>query len=51
MVARPVGEDLVPSLVYGDLTEGSYELYEKGGGPVRLTVAVAGGSVTEAEWP
>ena len=45
------GTDLVPSLVYGDLTEGSYELYEKGGGPVRLTVAVAGGSVAEAEWP
>lgn len=51
VVARPVGADLVPSLVYGDLTEGSYELYEKGGGPVRLTVAVAGGSVAEAEWP
>ena len=51
VVARPVGEDVVPSLVYGDLTEGSYELYEKGGGPVRLRATVAGGSVTEAEWP
>jgi hypothetical protein len=51
VVGRPVGDELVPSLVYGDLTEGSYELYEKGGGPVRLTVAVEGGSVTEAEWP
>ena len=51
VVARPVGDELLPSLVYGDLAEGSYELYEKGGGPVRLTVAVRGGAVTEAEWP
>ena len=51
VVDRPVGDELVPSLVFADLAEGSYELYEKGGGPVRLTVAVRGGSVTEAEWP
>jgi hypothetical protein len=51
VVSRPVGDQTVPSLVYGELTEGSYELYEKGGGPVRLTVAVQGGAVTEADWP
>ena len=51
VVARPVGGQTVPSLVYGELTEGSYELYEKGGGPVRLTVDVQGGAVTEVDWP
>jgi hypothetical protein len=51
VVARPTGDQTVPSLVFGELTEGSYELYEKGGGPVRLTVPVGGGVVTEATWP
>ena len=36
---RPA-ERAVPSLVFGELVEGSYELYEKGGGTVRLTVTV-----------
>lgn len=45
----PVGT--VPSLVYPTLSEGSYELYEKGGGPVRMTAPVSGGRVTELAWP
>jgi hypothetical protein len=41
----------MPSLVFGALAEGAYELYERGGGPVRVTAAVRGGGVTEATWP
>jgi hypothetical protein len=42
----------VPSLVYGDLVAGRYELFEKGRpDAVALRVSVAGGSVTAADWP
>ncbi len=51
VVDRPAGDRTVPSLVFGELREGSYELYEKGGGPVRLTASVRGGAVTEVSWP
>ena len=51
VVDRRVGVHAVPSLVYPDLREGSYELYEKGTGLVELTAAVRGGVVTEASWP
>ena len=50
VVDRPAGDRTVPSLVFGELAEGSYELYEKGGGPVRLTAEVRGGAVTEVTW-
>ena len=50
VVDRPAGDRTLPSLVFGDLVEGSYELYEKGGGTVRLTVPVRGGTVTEVSW-
>lgn len=51
VVDRPTPAGWVPSLVYGELVEGSYELYKKDGGPVELTVDVRGGEVTEAVWP
>lgn len=51
VVERRTPEGAVPSLVYPTLDEGSYELYEKGGGPVRMTAPVAGGRVTELAWP
>lgn len=50
VVTRPSGAGPVPSLVFGELSEGTYELYEKGGGPVHLTATVTGGAVTEATW-
>jgi hypothetical protein len=51
VVARPVGAGRVPSLVYPELREGSYELYEKGTDHVELVARVQGGAVTEATWP
>ena len=51
MVNRPVGDGHVPSLVFPELIEGSYELYEKGTDDVRLTVGVTGGQVATASWP
>ena len=52
VVDRPAADGTrIPSLVYGDLREGSYELYEKGGGPVRLTATVTGSEVSQLTWP
>ncbi|HEY5820647.1 MAG TPA: hypothetical protein VIT20_01635 [Propionibacteriaceae bacterium] len=51
VVSRPVGGMVVPSLVYPELVEGAYELYQRPAGPVELTVTVVGGEVTEARWP
>ena len=51
VVARRTPEGVVPSLVFPTLDEGCYELYAKGGGPVRLTAAVRGSQVTELTWP
>ena len=42
----------VPSLVFGELTAGRYDLFEKGRpDDVVLTVDVDGGQVTAAAWP
>ena len=46
----PAGEK-VHSAVFGSLPAGTYELYERPAGPVRLTVEVRGGSVATAIWP
>jgi len=51
VVDRPVDDGRVPSLVFPELVEGSYELYEKETDDVRLTVDVRGGEVTAAHWP
>lgn len=52
VVARPLpAGGTRPSAVFPELPAGTYELYQRPAGPVRLTVAVAGGSVTEADWP
>lgn len=51
VVPRPLGTEVVATLVYPDLREGSYELCAKGTDEVELTATVHGGQVTEASWP
>jgi len=51
VVARRVRNGTVPSLVYPELSTGTYELYEKGTDRVELTARVEGGLVTRATWP
>ena len=52
VVERPVGDDSIPSLVFGELTAGRYDLFEKGHpADVVLTVDVEGGQVATAAWP
>ena len=52
VVERPVGDGTVPSLVFGELTAGRYDLFEKGQpDDVVLTVEVEGGQVATAAWP
>jgi hypothetical protein len=48
---RPQGDVKVPTLVYPELTEGTYDLWLKGNHPVQLTVEIHGGAVTQADWP
>lgn len=52
VVARPVAEGRLPSLVFPALESGRYELFEKGRPEaVALWVEVTGGLVTTADWP
>ena len=51
VVNRPVRDAYVASLVFPELVEGRYELYEKGTHKVRLAVDILGGQVTAAVWP
>ncbi len=52
VVERPVGNGTIPSLVFGELTTGRYDLFEKGHpDDVVLTVHVEGGQVASASWP
>ncbi len=51
VLERPVGNVLIPSLVFAELLEGSYELYLKDTHQVRLTVDIVGGEVSSATWP
>ncbi|MDQ2847017.1 MAG: hypothetical protein M3Y77_11835 [Actinomycetota bacterium] len=52
VVARPAPDgSTIHSLVYDDVTEGTYDLYVRPDGPVRLTASVVGGQVTELRWP
>lgn len=50
VVNRPVQGDQVPSLVFPELVEGRYALYEKGTTDVHLVVDVRGGEVVTATW-
>jgi hypothetical protein len=51
VVDRPVTMGTLPSLVFPDLVEGCYELFDKGQDAVLLTAAITGGRVTFLEWP
>ena len=52
VVSRPVVGGRVPSLVFGELVAGRYELFEKGHPEsVALRATVVGGEVTAADWP
>jgi hypothetical protein len=51
VVDRPVPGGTQPSLVFPELTEGSYELFDKGADEVLVTADVVGGEVTFMEWP
>jgi hypothetical protein len=52
VLARRVRDGrVVHSGVFAGLRAGRYEMYERPAGPVRLTVPVTGGAVTDAVWP
>jgi hypothetical protein len=51
VVARPTDHGLLPTAVFPELVAGTYELYERLEGTVRLTITVLGGQVTESSWP
>jgi hypothetical protein len=51
VVNRPVEGGELPSLVFPEVREGGYGLYLKETAVRRLTLTVAGGRVTSAEWP
>jgi hypothetical protein len=50
VVDRPVPGGTLPSLVFPELVEGSYDLFEKGDDFVRMCAEVIGGQVTFADW-
>lgn len=51
VVDRPVPGGTQPSLVFPELLEGTYELFDKGTDDVLMTAEVTGGQVSFAEWP
>ena len=51
MVARPIGDRMVPTAVFGEVTEGRYELSLRPFEQVGLVVDVRGGEVTQTDWP
>ena len=51
VVARPGQHGRVPSIVFPELPEGDYELYERPAGPVTFTATIRGGEVASAVWP
>ncbi|GGF38591.1 hypothetical protein GCM10011519_10220 [Marmoricola endophyticus] len=51
VVERPIEGEVVPSLVFPELTEGVWTLMPKGTDDVHLQVEVRGGEVTSADWP
>jgi hypothetical protein len=51
VVSRPTAEGAVPSLVFPELVEGSYQLFDKGEDAVLLSADIVGGRVTFLGWP
>ena len=51
VVDRPVTDGTLPSLVFPELVEGPYELFDKGEETVLLSAEITGGQVTFLEWP
>jgi hypothetical protein len=52
VVPRPTPDGtIVHSAVFYDVRQGGYHLSVRPDGPVRLTVTIRGGHVTEAIWP
>lgn len=51
VVARPVGGERMPSLVFSELERGRYGLYLKEEGTRVVGVRVRGGEVTHLSWP
>ena len=51
VVGRPTVNGIAYTAVFPELVQGTYELREKLGGPVRLQVTVPGGDVQDAKWP
>jgi hypothetical protein len=51
VLGRPTANGIAYTAVFPELVEGTYELYEKLGGPVRLKTSVTGGEVQDATWP
>jgi hypothetical protein len=51
VVNRPVEGGQLPSLVFPEVREGTYGLYLKETAVRRVTLTVAGGQVTSAQWP
>lgn len=48
---RRAAGNAVWSAVFPELHEGTYDLYLRPDGPVRLSVVVRGGAVTQRAWP
>jgi hypothetical protein len=52
VVPRPAPDgQMIHSAVFFEVPEGRYHLDVRPGGPVKLSVDVVGGKVTEADWP
>jgi len=51
VLGRPTAQGIRHSAVFGELTEGTYELYPRPNGPVALRVTITGGEVCQAQWP
>lgn len=51
VVERPALGGPMPSLVFGELSAGTYDLHDKGGDEVLATATVRGNAVTEMTWP
>jgi hypothetical protein len=52
VVPRPAADGtILHSAVFPEVNQGTYQLYIRPDGPVRLTVDIHGGQVTEATWP